>query len=506
MRKSFLLLGLLTVVFLFNFTVDDRDSNEIQPVATTIWADGAYTLMMPQLPDNVDDYSYDKPEHYSALNGLGNGLGLGNGIDNNMATLGRVLFYDKNLSKNKEVSCGTCHKQEFGFADKVAANAGFNQQLNTRNAISIADLDYTPYTSLFWDDRESELTHMLTLPFVNPDEMGFNNFQELINEIQLHDYYPALFEFAFDGDDSVTKERIGEALSHFTRAMAAVNTKLDIAVSGLTGNVNDGFNNDLPGFTASENLGRKVFQQDCQNCHSSVMTAKTYTPVQNTGIFNTPHNTGLDEFTTDPGVGAPELGNGSTFDGMFKTPTLKNVEFSGPYMHDGRFETLEEVVDFYSEGLKNHPNSAFNLNSPTNQEYYSNTPPLPDSQEGFDFTDLEKAGLVDFLKTLTDYTLLEDPKFSDPFIEEGSVGIPTLDELNVATFPNPSTDLVNIQLNDSFDENVTVSIYNLSGQLVRTQNASGKLVQIEKGALTNGNYLIRISDGETLGSTKIIFQ
>jgi len=341
----------------------------------------------------------------------------------------------------------------------------------------------------------------LVKPFVNVDEMGFNNMQEALDEIEKHDYYTGLFELAFDGTDEITEQRVGEALSHFVRAIAAVNTKLDNGVAELS---QTAFNEPIPSFTESENMGRTIFQQDCQNCHSSVMTAKTYTLVGM--VFNAPHNTGLDEVTTDPGVGGL-LGSSSFTDGMFKTPTLKNVEFSAPYMHDGRFATLEEVVDFYSEGLKMHPNSAFNPNSITNSQYYSNNPPLPDSDEGFDYDDVEKAALVDFLHTLSDYTVIDDPKFSDPFVAQGGdVGIGTLEDLNVSVYPNPTVDMVNIELNDSFNENVTVSLYDLNGQLLRTEGASGKLIQVERGALPVGNYLIKVNDGNTVASTKVIFR
>lgn len=504
MRKFSLFIGLVGVAFLLNFTVDNRTSNEIQPVAVTTWADGIVQLSLPQLPDNVDDYSYEKPAHIETLSNISDGLNTSGAINNNLATLGRVLFYDKNLSKNKTVSCGSCHKQEFGFADNKPTSPGFNQQLNTRNAISLADLDFTPYTDLFWDDRESDLNHMLVLPLVNQDEMGFNNMEEALDAVQAESYYPALFELAFDGDDNITEERIGEALSHFVRAIAAVNTKLDNGIPALA-NGTAGFDAPIASFTDSENLGREIFQATCQNCHSSVMTAKTYQPVQTSGMFNTPHNTGLDETTTDPGVGGLPT-SPSLMDGMFKTPTLKNVAFSAPYMHDGRFETLEEVIDFYSEGLKMHPNSAFNPNSITNQAYYSNQPPLPDSQEGFDFTDVEKAALLDFMHTLSDYTIIDDPKFSDPFIEQGTTGISDLEDFNISIFPNPSIDLINIELNDRFEENVNVSIYNLGGQLVRTESVTGKLVQIERGALAAGNYLVKISDGNAVGSTKVVFK
>lgn len=501
MRKLAILSLLVLSVGFFNFTVDDREEG-LMKIATVETDEGSYTL---NLPTDMDDYSYVLPAYYEEMkNVVGPGPDGNNfAIENEAATLGRVLFYDRNLSLNKTLSCGGCHNQQAGFAENKQFSGGFNQQLASRNTLSFGDLDFAAYDKLFWDDRESNLVDMLIQPIAEDEEMGIDPDQLLdrLNGSTIDgapNYYKPLFEQAF-GTEEITMPLIGDALAHFVKSVAAVDTKLDQAIQNNLIN-NPGGSGE---WTASEELGRTIFQQDCQACHTQIMTDVDYEGV--VAIFNTPHNTGLDLTTTDAGVGA--ISGIQNEQGMFKTPTLKNVAQSGPYMHDGRFETLEEVVEFYSEGMKLHPNSAFNPGSAGQQVYYSEAPPLPESSIGFEYSEEEKSALVDFMEALSDHSVLNDAKFSDPWIaEEGDVGIANLAELNVDVYPNPAQDAVTIELGTEFSGNTDIHIYNVTGSLVRSEAATGDIITIERGALANGTYLVKLVDADKSGMTKVVFR
>jgi cytochrome c peroxidase len=194
-------------------------------------------------------------------------------------------------------------------------------------------------------------------------------------------HYPELFQKAF-GDGKITQERTATALAQFLRSMVSYQSKYD-AGRAKADLVRDDFEN----FTVQENRGKALFLSNCAVCHL---------PQDAHFTMFTPANNGLDADykNSDGGVGDVTL-NGPQI-GLFKSPSLRNVERTAPYMHDGRFDTLEKVIDHYSKEVKPHPN-------------------LDPRVRRLKFTDSEKAALVAFLKTLTDQKFLTDPKFSDPF-------------------------------------------------------------------------------------------
>jgi cytochrome c peroxidase len=213
-----------------------------------------------------------------------------------------------------------------------------------------------------------------------------------------------LFEAAF-GEAEVTSERIAKAVAQFMRAMASFDSKFDRAASA-TGN---DFSSDFKDFTAQENLGKSLFvdgvggvgEIGCAHCH-----------VPPTFGMPKSFNNGLDLDYADQGLGARNLRSNDPFtpsnNGKFKAPSLRNVALTAPYMHDGRFTDLEQVVEHYSRGVHPHANLglAFNDDPPTNNEKTS----------GFRLTAIQKAALVAFLKTLTDESFVSDSRFSDPFL------------------------------------------------------------------------------------------
>ena len=338
-------------------------------------------------------------------------------VNSNLATLGRVLFYDKALSVNNAVSCGSCHKQQFAFADNVRFNKGFDGQDLKRNSPSIQgvrgfqSLDtyefvngnwvFTPRSGipneknqtevvLFWDGRQKKVDNMVLNPVLNHKEMNMPDFETLTKKLESISYYTALFKNAY-GDEKVSKERIAYALEGF---LACLNT------SENTFNGNDP-NQNLNALNLSplEEQGRQLFHNkyNCAKCHDP----------SNTGDYNNSSSTfqmfniGLDEVYKDQGVGAISGKPGDL--GVFKVPTLKNISLTAPYMHDGRFSNLGEVIDHYSHNIK--PNQ--NL-SPLFRNF-DGTPRKLNIQPA------EKQALIAFLNTLKDSDFLNSPMYSDPF-------------------------------------------------------------------------------------------
>ena len=320
------------------------------------------------------------PAHFQAADGADN-TPADNPITDDGATLGRVLFYDTRLSASNTISCSSCHAQKHGFADPNRFSKGFEGRLTDRHAMNLTGLRYYPRGRFFWDERGDNLEEMVLLPVENRIEMG-EAISRLPGKLAEAAYYPELFRRAF-GDPAITEPRIARALAQFLRSLVSYQSRYDEGRARASSAVDD-----FDTFTRQENHGKALFLRNCANCHL---------PIQDAHFFMIlPANNGLDDDlrSSDGGIGDITL-NGADL-GRFKTPTLRNVEVAGPYMHDGRLATLEAVIDHYSDQFKRHPNLDFRMR------------PL-------NFTESEKAALVAFLKTLTDHRFLNDPKFSDPF-------------------------------------------------------------------------------------------
>ncbi|MCB4808473.1 cytochrome-c peroxidase [Tamlana sp. 62-3] len=311
-----------------------------------------------------------------------------NQITNNGATLGRVLFYDKNLSANNSISCASCHIQENGFSDPNPLSTGFDGNFTSRNSMGLANARFYENGRFFWDERADSLEEQILIPIQDLVEMGMT-LPELETKLAQIDYYEVLFENAF-GDSNITSNRIALAVSQFIRSMVSYQSKFDEGMA-QSNNINNNFAN----FTASENRGKQLFlsnQTRCFDCHAT-----------NVFVGDQARNNGLDATITDEGVGGI-TGNNNDL-GEFKVPSLRNIELTGPYMHDGRFETLEEVIEHYNSGVQNNPNLDNRLTQGNNVRRLN-------------LSDADKQALVDFLITLTDDVFINDEKFSDPFITE----------------------------------------------------------------------------------------
>lgn len=344
----------------------------------------------PRLPASELDYvtyaNTNLPSHFT--NGPNNPLGsdntpVNNPITNAGATLGRVLFYDNALSINDTVSCASCHSQETGFSDHSVFSEGFQGGLTGRHSMSLSNNRFYESGHYFWDERADTLEDQVLMPIQDSVEMGMTLDALEIKLAQL-DYYPSLFKAAF-GSDQITSEKIGLALAQFVRAMVSYQSKYDMALS--TTNNPDDLSHVL---NATEEAGRRLFELPppegglgCAGCHDTVaqVTDKAF-------------NIGLDANTLDEGAG----------NGEFKVPSLRNIEVGAPYMHDGRFATLAEVIEHYNSGVQDHPNLAPQLRHPANNQ------PVR-----LNMSNTEKVQLEAFLNTLTDNVFLTSELFSDPF-------------------------------------------------------------------------------------------
>lgn len=357
----------------------------------------------PVLPTIPYDYSsLNLPAHFT-VNAPGSPLPTSiNGTDNDPsdnpitdegATLGRVLFYDKLLSANGTISCASCHQASSGFSDPAALSVGFAGGTTARNSMTLINSRWYQRGRFFWDERAVSLEDQVLMPFQDPVEMGLT-LQELDNIVSQQSYYPDLFSDAF-GDTIVTTDRISKAISQFVRSIVSYSSKYDIGRAQVSG-----AGPNFPNFTTEENLGKQLFFQTipngggaCFGCHTTEAFISA-----NPG----PQNNGLDLVTSDPGAGTT-FSNNAIFDARFKTSTLRNIELTAPYMHDGRFATLEEVVEHYNSGIQAHPTLSPALTD-------ANGDPVQ-----LNFTATEKAAMVAFLKTLTDNSIATEAKWSDPF-------------------------------------------------------------------------------------------
>lgn len=325
-----------------------------------------------------------------------------NPITDHGATLGRVLFYDTALSRNETVACGTCHQQAAGFSDTTQLSEGFEGGLTGRNSMGLSESRWYATGRFFWDERAATLEEQVLGPIQNEVEMGLT-LTELVERVSTRPYYRELFIAAF-GDDEVTTERIARALAQFVRAMASYRSRFDEGLAAA-GSIRSQFSN----FTAEENLGKDLFLQPrtaCVACHLGGPPPPPGQDFANQAIFLPlePLNNGLDAGPVEDDNGVGDITGDPADDGRFKSSSLRNIAVTGPYMHDGRFATLAEVIDHYDSGIQPHPNLDPRLRGPNQQPRRMNLTPA------------EKGALVAFLGTLTDEALLADPKFGDPFV------------------------------------------------------------------------------------------
>ncbi|MBK8620225.1 MAG: c-type cytochrome [Saprospiraceae bacterium] len=344
-------------------------------------------INIPEYPYN---YSFSLPKHTFLTS---------TPMNDDLATLGRVLFYDKNLSKDKTISCASCHKQEIAFSDDVAFSEGVQNRATARNSIALGSvLNFAAYygnfggVPFFWDNRATSVQDQSKATLGNPLEMDMK-MHEVANAVNGLDYYKPLIKQAYKGSDEISETQILNAIGEFVNSITNYNTKFDRELDNqwqMYGSLNNNVTRDFPGFSASENNGKKLYLQHCSNCHGS-NSARPPVMKANNGLMLQYNDLGVASTT------------GYSFDeSMFKVPTLRNISRTAPYMHNGMLKTLKDVIDHYSEGIKNHKNLSSDLK-------------IGSSPKKMNFSETEKEDLLAFLQTLNDDKIVSDPKFSDPF-------------------------------------------------------------------------------------------
>jgi cytochrome c peroxidase len=293
------------------------------------------------------------------------------------APLGPVLFYDVRISANDRIACASCHLQSVGFGDTARFSHGFAGGLTRRRAMPVVDLRFRggAGNGFFWDARRPTLEAVALTPMQDPIEMG-NTLANVVAKVSAAGYYQPLFAAAF-GSSEITEDRIARALAQYLRSIVTTGSKYDRSFR-------DAFAPNLSLLNEQESRGQQLFvAQGCAACH--------FTAVQ---MMAEPANSGLDAVASDTGAGR----------GRFRPPSLRNIAIRAPYMHDGRFATLDDVLDFYNNNVHDNPNLDPRLRV--------NASGLP-KRLGLSRSDRD--AIIAFLKTLTDSSLIADPRFSDPF-------------------------------------------------------------------------------------------
>ncbi|CAA7194324.1 Cytochrome c551 peroxidase [Chryseobacterium potabilaquae] len=348
MNKSFFVIGLVFVSFL---TCISCSEEIIQPLEK----DEALNLHFPSyFPELTFDAS-------------------GNPITKNGIELGRKLFYEGRLSRNNTISCGFCHIQENAFTHHGHnVSHGVDDRVGIRNAPPIQNMAFLKkYT---WDGVIHNLNDQPIIPITEENEMD-SSMPEIISKLNSDFKYKKLFKAAY-GDESITGEKILKALCQFMATMISADAKYDR------------FKQGLENLTVEETQGMNLFNQKCASCHSGeLFTDESF---RNTGMY---YNTQF----KDAGRYRVTLDQNDWM--KFRVPSLRNIEYTAPYMHDGRFYTLEAVLNFYSDNVEDNPNLDVELKK--------------NGHVGINMNTQEKQFIIAFLKTLSDKSFITNPKFSE---------------------------------------------------------------------------------------------
>lgn len=303
--------------------------------------------------------------------------------------LGRMLFYETQLSGNNSISCSSCHQQRLAFTDGRRFSAGISGQLTSRNSMSLANLLWV--RNFFWDGRAGSLEEQATFPLTDVHEMG-QPLEKSAAKLQKTQQYPALFRSAF-GTTHITKEHIVKAIAQFERTLISANSPYDQYLAGTYRPTEQ----ELRGmalFMNSPDARNNIRGANCGHCHGGPKTFKE--------LF---HNNGLDSTFTD--TGREGLTGQATDRGRFRVPTLRNIALTSPYMHDGRFSTLEDVLEHYNSHL---------ITSPTLSSFLQTSNEL--GGKSLSLTSSEKQDIISFLHMLTDSEFVNNPLFSNPFTQK----------------------------------------------------------------------------------------
>lgn len=293
--------------------------------------------------------------------------------------LGKKLFFEKRLSGDNTQSCASCHIPSKAFTDETRFSDGIDGNFGTRNSMPLFNLAWNFSDRFFWDGKALSLERQALDPVRNPIEMHAD-WKNVAEKLQQDSQYPELFFHAF-GTRDIDSVLVTKAIAQFERTLISGNSKFDQYLLGNTTLSEE----ELNGF----NVFMDETKGDCFHCHGS-----NNNPLWTDNVF---HNNGLDATFSDLGLG--KVTGDPADNGKFRSPSLRNLAFTAPYMHDGRFATLEEVINHYSEGLKN---------SATIDPLMKKV-----SQGGVQLSTKDKADLKAFLLTLSDNDFISNPNFQE---------------------------------------------------------------------------------------------
>ncbi len=312
--------------------------------------------------------------------------------------LGRHLFYEKGLSADQSISCASCHQQKLAFTDGLAKSIGVGGAEVERSSMAVQNLLWGK--NFLWDGKANSLREQSLMPIIHPKEMG-NTLEGMVSWLEQSDFYKEKFGRAFE-NGKIDEANTARALAQFIKTIISKDSKYDKYIT------------EQVTLTDSEERGRKLFYThpialanirgaNCGDCHAGNLQMGT--PIDYFGYANN----GLeDDMSLESGLAAI---TGNDLDkGKFKTVSLRNIALTAPYMHDGRFNTLEEVVDNYNDHIKKSSTLDILILEGTNLK----TPPS-DGSIKLGLTDEEKADLIAFLHTLTDESFTTNPAYSNPF-------------------------------------------------------------------------------------------
>ncbi len=303
--------------------------------------------------------------------------------------LGRMLFYDPILSSDSTISCASCHNIDHSFTDNKQFSLGVNGAVGDIQSMALINLAWQK--KFFWNGRASSLEEQALGPINNPIEMHETS-ENVVRKLKAHNAYPRRFRSAF-GTDNITPELIARAIAQFERTLISNGSKFDGYPDRQTQVFTDVL--ELEGFQIFFNE-----RGQCFHCHGG---GGTFLAHNLDTIFR---DNGLLTDAEMQGKGLYQVTGHTQDQGKFKVPTLRNVELTGPYMHDGRFTTLEQVVEFYSSGIQQNQNLDVN---------FTKNPDRLDQFGGLGLTPREKQALVMFMKTFTDTSYIHNPQFKNPF-------------------------------------------------------------------------------------------
>lgn len=351
------------------------------------------------IPYNPQAYTIMKPADFPEI-----AIPADNPMTVDGVQLGRRLFYDPLLSADSTQSCSSCHAPKGSFTDNLAVSKGIDGVFGNRSAPALLNIAYAT-NGLFWDGRSPNLEDQALKPVENPIEMH-NTWTNVVEKLKKHPKYPELFRKAFGISDKteITKELAAKAMAQFERILiSSGNSKYDQYKSGNTAVFDD---DELDGyamfFEEELKLGLNVPECQCFHCHGGVtLTGNVYfsNGLDSVGSYAEYKDKGLGDVTMNV-----------EDNGKFRSPTLRNIALTAPYMHDGRFKTLEEVLDHYG----NHGKSVIPYQNALIQQVGYPIPGSSPPKHQF-LSNVNKMKIIKFLHTLTDSTFINNPDIQNPF-------------------------------------------------------------------------------------------